>query len=156
RRAGSVRADDTRSARLPIGRECRGHRLQRAHAKLQFLFTPGTRDARRAPADATGLGARLRHRAPTGGPTMNLRMLMCVTLLCASGAQACDEDENRMTTVEEVRRVLVEGMPAEEVERFFIEQHLEYSIVRGKDLDLFGDLQDPHLRAGVHARYLGI
>jgi len=85
---------------------------------------------------------------------MKLPMLLCAVLLCASAALACDEE--RMTTVEEVRSVLVEGMAADDVERFFIEQGLAYSILRGQDLLLEQGLRTEQERAGVHARYQAI
>ena len=77
---------------------------------------------------------------------------LCAALLFT--ALACEE--GRMTTVEEVRRELVEGMSAADVERFFAVHRIEHSVLRGAQLLSESDLQTPQNREGIHSRYVAI
>jgi hypothetical protein len=83
---------------------------------------------------------------------MTARAWVCCALMLL--AAACESDAS--TTVEEVRRELVEGMPAEEVEGFLARHGIEHSVLRGEALRDEADLRAPESRAGLHSRYVAI
>jgi hypothetical protein len=77
---------------------------------------------------------------------------ICAVLLLLTSA--CEADG--LTTVEEVRRELVEGMSAEDVERFLARHRIEHSVLRGDALRDEADLRAPEAREGLRSRYVAI